>query len=176
MMPKQIIVIVGFMMAGKTTVGKAVAEKHHLPFCDLDGRIENSAGKSISEIFAQNGELEFRRLESLLFSKLMDSLSPLTLVAAGGGLPLAAENQEKLKNCAVIFLDTDFAVIEARLDKAGDSRPLLRNLNSNQLAQLWKKRCEIYNQVSDFVVKNESQLSELVIELKSSIESTKGSR
>lgn len=163
-------------MAGKTTAGKSVAEKNDLPFFDLDSVIETSVRKSIGEVFAQDGEPEFRKHESLLFRKLIDSLASLTIVAAGGGLPLAAENQAYLKKCAVIFLDTDFAIIESRIQLAEGSRPLLRNLTSTRIIQLWKKRCEIYNQVSDFVVKNESQLDELVVKLKSCTENAKGCR
>lgn len=150
------------MLSGKTTLARELAKLHHLPFVDLDSQIEIDAQKSVSEIFADQGEPAFRSLETIALQKLCRQPDYHLLVAAGGGLPLKAENRLTLNSCSTIFLDTDLAVIKNRLAAADDSRPLLRNLSIEQLAELFAARRQIYLEIANFVVKNEQQLNEVI--------------
>lgn len=116
-------VLVGFMGAGKTTVGKLLAERLAAEFVDVDERIENAEGKSIAEIFATYGEQTFREMER---SAVREAVSvPGRVVAVGGGAFVDAANRRALKAYApVVFLDVSVESVLGRLP--GDrSRPLL---------------------------------------------------
>ena len=89
------------MGTGKTTVGRIVAEQLKLEFLDTDALIEERTGKKITDIFAQNGEPEFRKLESQLVEEL--SLRTGTVISTGGGLPTNPENLVSLKKHSLVF-------------------------------------------------------------------------
>ena len=95
------IALIGFMGSGKTTVGRLVAARLGYRFLDLDVLITENAGKSIREIFAEDGEETFRRIESdTLYSvREMNRL----VIATGGGAPVRQENQEFFENLATTF-------------------------------------------------------------------------
>jgi shikimate kinase len=80
-----VIVLVGFMGAGKTTVGHLLAKRLGLPFSDSDEAIEQHAGRSIPQIFAEDGEPAFRALEHQVIAELLDG--PALVLALGGGAP-----------------------------------------------------------------------------------------
>jgi shikimate kinase len=110
------------MGAGKSSVGKVLAERLGAEFVDVDERIEKAAGKSIGEIFASGGEGAFRGMER---AAIRDAVSaPGRVVAAGGGAFVDEENRQALKAYApVFFLDVSVESVLARL--SGDrSRPL----------------------------------------------------
>jgi len=89
------ITLIGFMGAGKSSVGQLVASQLHFTFLDTDHVIEARAGKTISDIFAQDGEPAFRALEK----KIVDELAARkkTVISTGGGLPANAENLASIK-------------------------------------------------------------------------------
>lgn len=89
------VVLIGFMGAGKTSLGKAVAKLLQVPFLDTDCLIEQSEGLTINEIFAQKGEAYFRSLETQTVQKLGDRDGRFVL-SVGGGLPLRKINQPLL--------------------------------------------------------------------------------
>ena len=86
------VILIGFMGAGKTTVGERYAKKHGLPMVDTDWLIEERAGMTISEIFAQKGEDEFRRTETAVLQTLLSDTQE-KVISVGGGLPLREENR-----------------------------------------------------------------------------------
>jgi shikimate kinase len=94
------IALIGFMGTGKSSVGQMVAAQLHFTFLDSDHVIESRAGKTISEIFAQQGEPAFRELERNLVGELVSRKK--TVISTGGGLPANPENLASLKTHALV--------------------------------------------------------------------------
>lgn len=136
------IVLTGFMGAGKTTVGRAVAERLGLKFVDLDAVIEEAAGRTVREIFESAGEEEFRRLERAALAKVLDQTD--AVIATGGG---TLANEEALRRVAdqtvSVWLNPELDVIERRLDATGrEQRPLLDD--ATRLRSLFRDRLCFY--------------------------------
>lgn len=94
------LALIGFMGTGKSTVGHLVADQLRFEFLDTDHLIETRTGRTISDIFAQNGEPAFRALESQLVGEL--ATRNQTVIATGGGLPVNPANLESLKQHALV--------------------------------------------------------------------------
>ena len=117
------IVLVGLMGAGKTSVGRRLAEKLDIPFVDADHEIELAAGKSIPEIFNDHGEAYFREGERRVITRLLEN--GLQVLATGGGAYMNAETRENIKTHGVsIWLKADLELLLKRVAKRND-RPLL---------------------------------------------------
>jgi shikimate kinase len=147
-------VLVGFMGAGKSSVGKEVARRLGAEFVDVDDRIEAGAGKRVREIFASEGEQAFREREH---EAIRDAVSvPGRVISTGGGAFLDAENRRVLRAYApVIFLDVSPAGSLKRLE--GDtSRPLLSGEDREKaVTELMEKRRPGYRE-ADFRVNTEN--------------------
>ncbi len=117
------IVLVGFMAAGKTSVGRRLADRLGWRFVDLDREIERRAGRSVPEIFAAGGEERFRELEALATRELRPR-EP-TVVAAGGGWMARAELRDAWPGAVRVWLDVDASTAVERLGDDVASRPLL---------------------------------------------------
>jgi shikimate kinase len=123
------IYLVGFMGSGKTTIGRKLAADLRWPFADLDDDIEAHAHKTIPELFDQDGETEFRRIESEMLARRVASVKqgkPLVL-SLGGGAFAQQRNREALENAGLsIWLDVPLHMVERRV--AGFAhRPLARD-------------------------------------------------
>ena len=119
------IVLVGLMGAGKTSVGRRLAEKLEIPFVDADHEIEVAAGKTIPEIFSDHGEDYFREGERRVITRLLENGKQV--LATGGGAFMNAETREKIKTQGVsLWLKADLDVLLKRVAKRND-RPLLQN-------------------------------------------------
>ena len=117
------IILCGFMGTGKTTVGRLITARQHWRFVDTDRIIEQRQGKSISAIFADEGESAFRRLESALCRELRGWQH--MVIATGGGIVLDPANRENLVEAGlVVCLEAPPEEIAARLVHVTD-RPLL---------------------------------------------------
>jgi shikimate kinase len=99
--PKQNIALIGFMGTGKSSVGQVIAAHLHFTFLDTDHVIEARAGKTISEIFAQQGEPVFRDLENKIVSEL--ETRKKTVISTGGGLPANPANLASLKTHSLVI-------------------------------------------------------------------------
>jgi shikimate kinase len=111
------IALLGFMGSGKTTAGRALAERLDLDFTDLDTEIEESAGMTVAEIFDREGEPAFRRLEG---AHLGDVLLPNSVVALGGGTVVDDRNWALVRaHARSIWLDAPAAAL---WDRVGDMR------------------------------------------------------
>ena len=118
--------LIGMMGAGKTTIGKKLANRLSYRFLDTDALIEKTAGKPISEIFSQSGEAAFRQLESEVLSQT--AAYTQLVVATGGGIITQPMNWSYLRHGVVIWLDVPIPVLVSRL--SGDtSRPLLQSVD-----------------------------------------------
>jgi shikimate kinase/3-dehydroquinate synthase len=137
------IVLTGFMGTGKTAVGREVAARTGRPFVDLDDLIEQRAGKSIPEIFAQDGEPAFRALEAAICGEMA---APAGLViATGGGAVVNPANREALAaGGTVICLEADLETILQRVGR-GDDRPMLASPDRvARIRELLAARAEAY--------------------------------
>ena len=117
------IVLVGLMGAGKTTVGRRLSNILAIPFTDADAEIEQAAGKSIPEIFADHGEAEFREGERRVIARLLQA-GPQVL-ATGGGAYMNEETRDNIRAAGVaVWLRADLKLLLERVRKRND-RPLL---------------------------------------------------
>jgi len=139
------IALVGLMGVGKTSIGKRLAQKLHLPFVDADHEIVEAAGLSIPEIFEKFGEAHFRDGERRVISRLFDGKRKI--IATGGGAFINDETRAlMLDRAVVIWLDADIDTLVDRTARKGD-RPLLANGDPREiLTQLAAIRSPIYAQ------------------------------
>lgn len=154
------VVLVGMMGAGKSTVGRKVAVGLDRPFFDSDSVIEQRVGRSVREIFEQDGEPEFRKLEANVFAELLESTVP-SVIAAGGGAVLDEGTRLALSRSAiVVWLRASLELLSTRLTQSreNDHRPLLDVADDNAqdvqmvLAELSAQRSPIYQEVADHVI------------------------
>jgi len=141
------IVLIGPPGAGKTSVGRALAKVSSLPFVDTDVLIEKDQGKSISEIFVDDGEGYFRAVEERICLEILHESSGI--ISLGGGAPLSANVQNALKSSTmqIVFLDVSLSVAAPRIGFNRD-RPLLLNHFRQQWQILMDKRRPIYEEVA----------------------------
>jgi shikimate kinase len=135
--------LTGFMGAGKSSVGRCLAELTGLSFADLDDCLVKQQGCTINEIFAARGEEFFRDLESALLRDL--PRSPGGIYATGGGIVLRPENRKRMRELGrIIFLRTDWPNLECRL-KLSKDRPLVnQQVNFQAVHDIWLTRQPLY--------------------------------
>jgi shikimate kinase len=145
------IALVGLMGAGKSTVGRRLAEKLGRAFYDSDTEIEKAAGLSVSDIFALHGEADFRRGEKQVLKRLLEL--PPHVLATGGGAFIDAETRALMKEKAVtIWLNADLETLWRRVQKR-DNRPLLKRADAKQhLSNLVSEREPFYSQADVHVL------------------------
>jgi shikimate kinase len=143
-----IVYLVGMPGSGKSTVGQELAGRLGVPFVDLDDEIEREAGKSIREVFADDGEPAFRALEAQVLTKA--AASDPSVVACGGGVVIEPANRITLRATGhVVFLDTPLEVLRRRVRPAAD-RPLIHA--EGDLERLLAEREPAYREFSSHVV------------------------
>ncbi|HHW10105.1 MAG TPA: 3-dehydroquinate synthase [Firmicutes bacterium] len=136
------IALVGFMGAGKSTVGQMLAAQGGLTFLDIDTLIEKEAGLSIPAIFETRGEAYFRRLESRLTQEA--AAGEGLVIATGGGAVTDPATLEALKkNCFVVWLHAGLELLLARTGHTPGTRPLLAG-KKEQIEELWRRRLPLY--------------------------------
>ena len=137
------IVLIGLMGAGKTAVGRRLANRLELPFTDADNEIESAAGQTVSEIFAEHGEPYFRQGESRVIARLLQA-GPQVL-ATGGGAYMDARTRANIKARGVsIWLKAELPVLLHRVRRR-DNRPLLASDDPDKvMRELVEKRYPIY--------------------------------
>lgn len=137
------IVLVGLMGCGKSTVGRRLALALDLGFVDADTEIESAAGKSIPDIFAEDGEVFFRDRERLVIDRLLQA-SPHVL-ATGGGAYMDTATRENISRSAVcVWLKADLTTLVRRVKKR-NNRPLLQQGNVREtMSKLMDQRYPVY--------------------------------
>jgi len=150
------IFLVGPMGAGKTTVGKRLAELRGMTFADSDHEVERRTGVDIAFIFEKEGEDGFRRREKQVIAELTTGTH--LVLATGGGAVLDAENRQHLSARGfVVYLH---ASVDQQLRRTGrtDNRPLLQGGNRREiLERLFAERDPLYREVADLVVDTEGR-------------------
>jgi len=157
------IYLIGMMGSGKSTLGKTLSEKIQKPFIDLDSEIEQTGGKSISEIFDIDGEEQFRKMETKQLKQYSESI-----VACGGGIVLNDDNRKFInENGIAILLLASMGELAQRLSSS-NNRPLLADDNMKEaLTKLWLERQLDYLDTANFTIKtdgkNPAQLTEEIL-------------
>lgn len=145
------LVLIGLMGAGKTTVGEICATRLGRPFVDVDDLVVATAGKTVAEIFAGDGEADFRRRERAAIADVIASPEALVL-ATGGGAVLDSDNRRALRaGGAVVWLGAAPSVLAARV-AGNDNRPLLAGDPVTTLARLADARADCYEATAHVTV------------------------
>ena len=131
-----LIVLIGYMGSGKSTVGRLLAETLGLPFLDFDSHIESRLGASIPEIFEDRGELYFRKAEHRLLKELLET-NPAGILSLGGGTPCYAGNMDLIlaHTDSVFYLQLTVGELAARLQGEKKERPLIAHLSDDELPE-----------------------------------------
>jgi len=154
------VVLIGFMGTGKTAVGREVARHLGCPFVDTDVLIEERAGRPISQIFTEDGEEAFRRLEAATVEAASEGEG--VVIATGGGVVLRKENMDRLRrNGLIIALRADPAAIRARVGSGAD-RPLLGSHPEATIRRLLAEREALYGDADLTVDTTALSLEEIV--------------
>lgn len=144
------LVLVGLMGAGKTCIGRELANRLGLPFVDADIEIEAAAGCSIEDIFKLYGEAEFRAGERRVIARLLNG--PVQILATGGGAFLDEQTRELVRTKGIsIWLRASLDLLVSRVSRRGN-RPLLKDGNQREiLERLMEERYPLYEK-ADIVV------------------------
>ncbi len=127
------IVMVGMMGAGKSAIGRRLAQRMRLPFVDADTEIESAAGCTIDEIFSRHGEAAFRDGERRVIARLLEG--PRCVLATGGGAFMDAETRERIRQLGVsVWLKADLDTLVDRVARR-THRPLLKNGNPRDILE-----------------------------------------
>ena len=163
------IVLIGPMGAGKSTVGAQLARELSIDFADTDQLIEADQGKSVSEIFIEDGEPHFRLVEeSIVIDALRDESGVLSL---GGGAVMNDEVQKSLRDCKAtkIFLDISLAAVASRVG-FDTARPLLMMNPRQKWSELMNLRRPSYEALADLTIDvSELSLEEVISKIKSEV-------
>lgn len=160
------IFLIGFMGAGKTHWGRLLSEKLGIRFFDLDEQVTEHAGKSIPEIFATEGEEQFRLLEKEVLYIITESHGSFVM-ACGGGSPCYFNNIEYMNQSGTtVWINTPLDTLFDRLVKEKDKRPLIKELSVEQLRGFISKKFadrKIYYEQANVTVDEEPvQLDRLI--------------
>ncbi|MFJ7749345.1 shikimate kinase [Arthrobacter sp. NPDC097144] len=143
------IVLIGFMAAGKSVVGRELAGRHRLKFVDTDQLIVEKHGP-IPEIFSARGECGFRELEARSVASALAEKTR-SVVSLGGGAVLDTGTQQLLQRTTVVFLDTDLETVRPRILRSGN-RPMLAGDPLRRWEELAKARRPVYESLADITI------------------------
>jgi len=129
-----VIVLLGYMASGKSTIGKILAKKLNYTFIDLDDYIEEKENLTVPEIFKQKGEIYFRKLETNYLKELL-SLSNNVVLSLGGGTPCYSNNMDSIlqtENVTSIYLKASIENLVNKLENEKAKRPLVAHLKTKE--------------------------------------------
>ncbi len=151
------------MGAGKTTIGKMLAESLHLPFFDVDREVEERSGVDIPWIFDMEGEQGFRDRESAMLDELSEGVR--SVIATGGGAVIRDENRRLMSSRGVVIYLCTTVEEQIRRTAKDRKRPLLQNSNPEEtLRKLMADREPLYLQVADLILKTDENSPRLVVQ------------
>ena len=167
------IFLIGYMGAGKTTLGKAFAREMNLSFVDQDWYIEERFHKTVQEIFEERGEQGFRELERQMLHEIAEFEN--VVISTGGGAPCFYDNMEFMNQKGeTVFLNVAPDVLFSRLKIASQNRPILRGKTNEELkafiAKALEKRAPFYSKAK--YIFNADELED-IYQIKSSVNKLK---
>ncbi|GAA3657327.1 shikimate kinase [Flavivirga jejuensis] len=165
-----ILVLIGYMASGKSTLGRILANKLNYDFIDLDDYIEEKEQVSVSDIFKSKGEIYFRKKETLYLKELLDDKTKLVL-SLGGGTPCYSNNMDALKNTSKaksVYLKASIPTLVARLKNEKSKRPLIAHIETDELLTEFIgkhlfERTQFYS-LSDVTITTDNKKEEDIIE------------
>ena len=135
------IILIGYMGAGKTTIGKALSKELGIIFYDLDWYIESRMRKTVSEIFAERGEEGFRKIEYNMLHEVAEFED--VIISCGGGTPCFFDNMDYLNQQGLtVYLKAEPEVLYKHLQMAKVERPLLKDKSKEELLTFIKEQLE----------------------------------
>lgn len=159
------IYLTGYMGCGKSTLGRRLAEHAKLQFIDMDNYIEERNCKTIPQIFAEEGEDEFRKKER----KALEELSEFTdvVIATGGGAPCFFDNMDLMNRTGkTIYMDIDPKILASRLLKSKTERPLIKGKSKEELvkfiSETLERRNVFYSKAKCRITKPDVELNEVM--------------
>ena len=154
---KKSVAFVGMMGAGKTAIGRAVAEKLNAPFLDSDHEIEQAANMSVAEIFARDGEAFFRDREAQVIRRLFEN--EICVLSTGGGAFMSQEVRQIITHSGIsLWIKADLDLLWSRV-KSKDIRPLLQTTDPYEaLNSIFEARKDYYA-LADLIVEAKKELS-----------------
>jgi shikimate kinase len=160
---KTSVALIGFMGTGKTVVGRKLARRLGKEFIELDALIEKKAGRSIPDIFRQDGEIFFRELEIATTKEVAGREN--AVIACGGGIVLNKINVDRLREKGItVCLTASPEIILRRTSKDNDERPLLAvSDRARQIEELMEFRRPFYERSADIIVDTSSLSIEAVV-------------
>jgi len=171
-----IIILLGYMASGKSTIGKDLAGKINYKFIDLDKYIEDQEKQSISDLFETKGEIYFRKRETIILNEIINTNEKLVL-SLGGGTPCYSDNMSKITNVGgviSIYLKTAIPTLAKRLEDETNKRPLIAHLEDKEaliefIGKHLFERVQYYN-LSDLIVNTDHKtttdiVSDILLEL-----------
>lgn len=162
-MPRTNVALVGFMGAGKSTVGRELAERLGKTFVETDALVERRAGMSVSDVFARFGEEHFRDLEAAVVQEAAQVRD--CVIACGGGVVLREENVAALRASSVlVYLEVSPRSVMLRIGPQSTVRPLLSGPDREQrVAELMEQRRAVYAAAADITVATDGLVIEQVV-------------
>lgn len=148
------VFLCGYTSSGKTTVGKELAKQLGVPFFDTDKLLEQQAGQTPQQVFAEKGESYFRDLEHEIALQTADY--PPCVISTGGGMLTSERNGTLLSQAGtIVYLNRPFEACYRSLMQ-NPNRPLIKNNTKEELRERYEKRAVSYRTYADFTVKNDS--------------------
>jgi len=171
-----IVVLLGYMGSGKSTVGKKLATELGYDFLDSDSFIEQQEELSISKLFEDRGHIEFRKIEAKAIKKICKTQLNLVL-ALGGGTPCYSDTMSFLNqhpSVCTIYLKSSVKTLANRLVNEKSNRPLIANLEDNQLEEFIAKhvfeRSKFYNQAKLTISVDDLSVARIVNEVRNDLD------
>lgn len=157
------IILIGYMGSGKSTAAWELHRRNRMEIIDTDSKIVQEQGKTINEIFAEDGESAFRDLETDYLKRLAEKKNSYIL-STGGGMPVREENRVLLKSLGTVFFlkaDTDTILERVKHDTA---RPLLQDKDRRtKIETMLAERTPLYEAAADYIIATDGKTIEEVV-------------
>ena len=151
------VILIGFAACYKTSVGRILAQKFNLQFCDTDLQVEEALGASVAHVFETQGEDAFRRAESNVLQTLVNATG---IISCGGGAVLSANFPIFAQDAVVVWLQASSRTVSDRL--CGGTRPLFDALSEEELHKQMEKRFPLYQKYATFSLSTDGKTSQAV--------------
>ena len=163
------VVLLGYMGSGKSVIGKVLADRLGVAFCDLDSYIEKKENATIDTIFSSKGELYFRKIEAVYLKELLE-VEDSKIIAVGGGTPCYGDNLKFISEKSIsVYLKASVATLFERLQNETAKRPLVAEVGEEQLPEFIAKhlfeRTFFYDQAAIKIVTDNKSITRIADEL-----------